>query len=112
MITEQEAIKRIKECRNTPSFQPYMYMNEALDMAIAALEKQIRNSWVKCEDGLPMPQEDGNKEFTDTVLISTSYNIVTDAFYCFSDKQWYKQGNAFMLGKVLAWQPLPELYKE
>lgn len=37
----QEAIKRIKECMNTPNFQPYLYMNEALNTAIAALEKQI-----------------------------------------------------------------------
>lgn len=40
-MTESEAIKRIKECRNTPNFQPYIYMNEALNMAIQALEKQI-----------------------------------------------------------------------
>lgn len=40
-MTEREAIKRIKECRNTPNFQPYIYMNEALNMAIKALEKQI-----------------------------------------------------------------------
>lgn len=39
-ISEMEAIKRIKECRNTPNFQPYHYMNQALDMAISALEKQ------------------------------------------------------------------------
>lgn len=39
-MTESEAIKRIKECRNTPNFQPYIYMNEALNMAIQALEKQ------------------------------------------------------------------------
>ena len=40
-MTEREAIKRIKECRNTPNFQPYIYMNESLNMAIQALEKQI-----------------------------------------------------------------------
>lgn len=38
-MTESEAIKRIKECRNTPNFQPYIYMNEALNMAIKALEE-------------------------------------------------------------------------
>lgn len=43
-MTENEAIKRIKECRNTPNFQPYIYMNEALNMAIQALEKQIPQS--------------------------------------------------------------------
>lgn len=40
-MTEIEAIKRIKECKNTPNFQPYTYMNEALNMAIQTLEKQI-----------------------------------------------------------------------
>lgn len=40
-MTESEAIKRIKECRNTPNFQAYIYMNEALNMAMQALEKQI-----------------------------------------------------------------------
>ena len=40
-MTEIEAIKRIKECKNTPNFQPYTYMNEALNMAIQALQKQI-----------------------------------------------------------------------
>ena len=35
------AIKRIKECKNTPNFQPYTYMNEALNMAIQALQKQL-----------------------------------------------------------------------
>lgn len=38
-MTESEAIRRIKECRNTPSFQPWFYMNEALNMAITALEE-------------------------------------------------------------------------
>lgn len=46
-MTESEAIKRIKECRNTPNFQPYIYMNEALNMAIQALEKQILKKVVK-----------------------------------------------------------------
>ena len=38
-ITREEAIKRLKETRFT--IQPYNYMNQALDMAISALENQI-----------------------------------------------------------------------
>lgn len=41
-ITQEEAIKRLKESRFT--IQPYNYMNQALDMAISALEKQIKIS--------------------------------------------------------------------
>lgn len=37
-MTSKEAIKRLKESRFT--IQPYNYMNQALDMAISALEKQ------------------------------------------------------------------------
>ena len=39
VITQEEAIKRLKESRFT--IQPYKYMNQALDIAISALEKQI-----------------------------------------------------------------------
>lgn len=41
MITPEEAIRRIEACRYTPNFQPYLYMNEALDMAVDAIKKQI-----------------------------------------------------------------------
>lgn len=47
-ISEVEAIKIIKECRNTPDFQPYHYVNQALDMAMDALEKQIKlKTWIE-----------------------------------------------------------------
>ena len=42
IITSKEAIKRLKESRFT--IQPYNYMNQALDMAITALEKQEKIS--------------------------------------------------------------------
>lgn len=44
-ITQEEAIKRLKESRFT--IQPYNYMNQALDMAISALEKQEKFSKIK-----------------------------------------------------------------
>ena len=43
-MTKKEAIKRIKEVRFT--IQPYQYINEALDMAIEALEQE------PCEDAV------------------------------------------------------------
>lgn len=38
MISREEAIKRLKEARFT--VQPYLYMNEAFDMAIEALSHE------------------------------------------------------------------------
>jgi hypothetical protein len=37
-ITKEEAIKRLKEARNT--IQPFLYVDEAIDYAIKALEQQ------------------------------------------------------------------------
>ena len=39
MIGREEAIKRLKEAKFT--VQPYLYMNEAFDVAIEALKKQM-----------------------------------------------------------------------
>ena len=43
-MTGEEAIKRLKEARNT--IQPFLYVDEAIDYAIKALEQQSRdNNW-------------------------------------------------------------------
>lgn len=63
-MTESEAIKRIKECRNTPNFQPYIYMNEALNMAIKALEEVQQYSKIGTpeECRAAMEKQNVNKE--------------------------------------------------
>ena len=60
-MTENEAIKRIKECRNIPNFQPYIYMNGALNMAIKALEKQIPKKPILKHDVSVMHINRGNQ---------------------------------------------------
>ena len=65
MISKSEAIKRIKECKNTPNFQPYTYVNEALDMAIdvlSLLEKYENNNVLNfvLKDGKKMTLENQN----------------------------------------------------
>ena len=71
-MTESEAIKRIKECRNTPNFQPYIYMNEALNMAIKALEEvqqyraigtpeECRAAMEKQTDEKPNAEQEGER---------------------------------------------------
>lgn len=37
-MTKEEAIKRLKEARNT--IQPFQYVNEAIDYAVKALEQE------------------------------------------------------------------------
>lgn len=45
-MTREEAIKRLKEARNT--IQPFRYVDEAIDYAIKALEQEPKTGhWVK-----------------------------------------------------------------
>ena len=77
------------------------------------IQKESKNNgWIPISERLPKPQEDGDKDFSDFVQICTNNDIVTDAWYCFSDGKWYKQGNGILIGKVIAWQPLPKKYNE
>ena len=54
----EEAIKRLEEARFT--VQPYLYMNEAFDVAIEALEKQMPKKPKEFEDKYYTCPECGN----------------------------------------------------
>ena len=58
MISREEAIKRLEEARFT--VQPYLYMNEAFDVAIEALEKQMPKKPKEFEDKYYTCPECGN----------------------------------------------------
>lgn len=71
----------------------------------------IHGSYV-LKDYPPAQEPDGHgaENYSSTVQISTDCNIVTDAWYCFSNHTWYKSGFG-IIGRVVAWEPLPESYK-
>lgn len=50
----------------------------------------MKMSWIPCSKRLPEAQVEGCKDYSNTVLVSTDADIVTDAWYCFSEKTWYK----------------------
>lgn len=70
----------------------------------------MKTNWIPCSKRLPEAQVKGCKDYSDTVLVSTDADIVTDAWYCFSEKKWYKQGFS-IIGNVIAWMELPKPYK-
>lgn len=81
-MTESEAIKRIKECRNTPNFQPYIYMNEALNMAIKALEEVQKYRAIGTPEECRAAMERNNEKtrIIDGVTECCGYDFGTDAF--------------------------------
>lgn len=69
-MTEKEAIERLKDhFRIHDDGRPTPYLDEAVSMAIAALDKQMSNGWIKCEDRLPtITVEDRYSDDVITVL--------------------------------------------
>ena len=86
---------------------------EAFSMAIKALEKQKDNGWIPCSKRLPKYDEEyfekhnNNRQYI--VMCKDSY-APTVAYFS-KEKTWYY--NDFVkFNDVIAWQPLPEPYKE
>ena len=114
VITQEEAIKRLKESRFT--IQPYNYMNQALDMAISALEKQISmkpvfvhplqfDNWIPCNERLPETFEPKAKAY-----LTTNEDGMIGVSYYHPMCGWSNGYESVF--DVIAWQPLPEPYRE
>lgn len=113
-ITQEEAIRRLKESRFT--IQPYNYMNQALDMAISALEKQISmkpvfvhplqfDNWIPCNERLPETFEPEAKAY-----LTTNEDGMIGVSYYHHMCGWSNGYESVF--DVIAWQPLPEPYRE
>lgn len=111
-ITQEEAIRRLKESRFT--IQPYNYMNQALDMAISALEKQISmkpvfvhplqfDNWILCNERLPETFEPEAKAY----LTTNEDGMIGVSYYHHGWSNGYES-----VFDIIAWQPLPESYRE
>lgn len=112
VITQEEAIKRLKESRFT--IQPYNYMNQALDMAISALEKQISmkpvfvhplqfDNWILCNERLPETFEPKAKAY----LTTNEDGMIGVSYYHHGWSNGYES-----VFDIIAWKPLPEPYRE
>ena len=111
-ITQKEAIRRLKESRFT--IQSYNYMNQALDMAISALEKQISmkpvfvhplqfDNWILCNERLPETFEPEAKAY----LTTNEDGMIGVSYYHHGWSNGYES-----VFDIIAWQPLPEPYRE
>lgn len=70
--------------------------------------------WTPVNERLPDPQDDGDKDFSDWLLVTINLGkdndaYVGEAYYCFSEQKWYAK--RFVTGEVTAWCKLPQPYK-
>jgi hypothetical protein len=119
-MENREAIANIEYARKWLGSESD-FSDEALDMAISALEKQEQDRWRPVFDGdgeMPEVNEDG---YSDYILVNFSnipemfdiaqYRVNESgegAFYSGDDEDPYTKIGVF----VSAWRPLPEPYKE
>ena len=103
-MTEREAIANIERARKWLGRESD-FSDEALDMAISALEKQKRDRWIPVTERPP--------ELDEEVLVTDQYGDVWQATYidwC-GDERFVTAEESMTLEGVIAWRPLPEPYK-
>ncbi len=93
----EKAIKHLTMLRRLDSGEKkHLY-----DIAVSALEAQQADRWIPCKDRLP--EEDGMYLITSDVLGKLEIQY---CFYQINIKRFICNG------KAVAWQPLPEPWKE
>ena len=121
-MNKEEAIKAIENNRPRSG---YIILNEALDMAITALQNQP--VWIPVSERLPEEHDSIFKKFKGTskwdpvMFEKTSGYVIATVEYMdgtrlttrahTTDGIW-KADNSLMTGKVVAWMPWPEPYRE
>lgn len=115
----EKAVIRLKLASNSQIFKKYNGLTEDVTLAISALEKQINGGWIPCSERLPQHRFYENGE-------PMEYNVMlrraTEPTTLSVDEHgtWFDwKGNYHNIASlmayefdVIAWQPLPEPYKE
>lgn len=101
-MDNERAIEVLYEFNNNVKPVLTEELEDATDLAISALEKQLNGGWIPVSERLPKEDEE--------VLVTTIGNQVCWAFRYLDE--WNTCLSTFENEAVLAWQPLPEPYKE
>ena len=110
----EKAIEILKDIYPSPKqiiTGEYPHVADSIDLAISALEKQLNGGWIPVSERLP--------EKEDIYQVTIKYEnfagihlTVRTAIY--ENEKWNIHGSQPVISnrKIIAWQPLPEPYKE
>lgn len=91
------------------------WLNDYFEFAGEAEVSCENGGWIPVEERLP---EEINERYYPMLNVSTSYGATKWGFYRVRDKQWYIYSEIHdefieaLDKEIVAWQPLPEPYKE
>lgn len=124
MIDEKKLIEKMWDKYNSFYNDAHRFDIEDTGMAnrvLSDIQKMIEEQpkvgeWIPCSERLP--KEDKKAEYYDSVIVTLDNGRVAEGCYRNMEKEWWvdaPDGEHFsenMTGHVIAWQPLPEPYKE
>ena len=111
-----DLVELLNQLKYDPEIDCYSEMNEvcakaadAIESLSAELEKKENGGWIKCSERMPGDNDDYEVLCCDKcgeMLIAHPY---TDSI---SDTGFTAESDEVIMYKCVAWQPLPESYKE
>ena len=106
-MENREAIANIKYARKWLGSESD-FSDEALDMAISALEKQEQDRWISVKDRLPEYEKE---------VLTCNDNGDMSVGYLYSPgfghaDRWHVDFTSSPVYHIVAWRPLPKAYQE
>lgn len=112
-------IKNVNDCIRLENLLQYFKeeLREENNQSLTNNNQSLTNGgWIPCSVGLPA--DDKEAEYYQSVIVTLDDGRVAEGCYRNRDKEWWvdaPDGEHYsqdMTGHVIAWQPLPEPYKE
>lgn len=106
----EKLIKELEEAKDRAN-RHYNYGDETAYRhsieIVKDLAEEYNDGWIPCSERLP----DDFISF-EYLTIRKGHTLATISFYCEANKKWYLSRNSTREIEVIAWQPLPNPYRE